>query len=725
MESAVESHASAADRKAPPVTRPGSRALGVAMARADIALAIALAAALAAAAFVANGGLQLGPATGVEIAAILIGAVLIGASLVFTGLEARVHGGAALAAVTALAALTALSIVWSLYPSDSWVEANRTLAYAATFAAGLAAVRLARDRWRSVLWGILLAVAAVSLYGLATKVAPAWLAEDEIYARLREPFGYWNAVGVMAAMGIPVCLWIGTRERSHPVETAVAYPMLALLIVTMLLSFSRGSIFAALVGAALWLVFVPLRLRTLAVLLPAALAAGVVTVWAFSQGALTDDRVALADRKDAGVEFGLILLVMCVLLAAAGLLIRRRAERRPLSEPARRRAGIAALAALATVPLVVLVALAFSDRGIGGTVSDRWDDLTEEQTTPQNDPGRLIETGNVRTIYWARALDVWRAHDVAGAGAGGFDQAQLRYRDQPAQGRHAHGFVHQTLADLGLIGLALSLLAAGAWLYAVARTLALRRGPREWPPERTGLAALALVAIVFGVHSAIDWTWFVPAVTMTGLFAAGWVAGRGPIDDVATAGPPNLSAVKPGLPRRRGVLARRLAGAATVVALAALAALVVAQPWRAENRGDEALRLVDSGDFAAARAAALDAHDIDPLSVEPYFELAVVEESAGNRAAARKALEDAVRLQPARPEAWRRLGEYYLNRLSQPDRAIPVLRGALFLDPFSNANRAAYVYALRARDVEQAEQAERERDARRRTAAARRAQAAP
>ena len=202
----MESHASAASRAASTMTRPRLRALGVSFAPVDVAIAVSVAAALAAAAFVANGGLQLGPATWVEIAAILIAAVLVGAALLFTGLEARVHGGAALAAVTALSALTTLSIVWSLYPSDSWIEANRTLAYAATFAAGIAAVRLARDRWQAVLWGVLLAVMAITLYGLATKVAPGWLAKDEIYARLREPYGYWNAVGVTAAMGIPICL---------------------------------------------------------------------------------------------------------------------------------------------------------------------------------------------------------------------------------------------------------------------------------------------------------------------------------------------------------------------------------------------------------------------------------------------------------------------------------------------------------------------------------------
>ena len=166
-----------------------------------------------------------------------------------------------------LAAVTALSILWSLHPADSWIETNRTLAYLAAFAGGIAAVRLVPRRWDAVLYGVLIALAIVCLYGLATKVAPGWLAEDEVYARLREPYGYWNAVGVTAAMGIPICLWLGTRDGS-PRGQGAAYPVLGILIVTMLLSFSRGSILAAAVGVALWLALVPRRLATLAVLLP-------------------------------------------------------------------------------------------------------------------------------------------------------------------------------------------------------------------------------------------------------------------------------------------------------------------------------------------------------------------------------------------------------------------------------------------------------------------------
>ena len=67
-------------------------------------------------------------------------------------------------------------------------------------------------------------------------------------------------------------------------------------------------------------------------LLPSVLAAAAVTAWAFAKSALTDDRVALAAREDAGVEFGLILLAMVVLLFCAGIAIQLRAERRPLAE---------------------------------------------------------------------------------------------------------------------------------------------------------------------------------------------------------------------------------------------------------------------------------------------------------------------------------------------------------------------------------------------------------
>ncbi len=145
-------------------------------------------------------------------------------------------------------------------------------------------------------------------------------------------------------------------------------------------------------------------------------------------------------------------------------------------------------------------------------------------------------------------------------------------------------------------GVAASLAALAAWLIATARTLHLRRrSPPTWTPERAGLLSLALVAVVFGVHSAIDWTWFVPAVAVTGIFCAGWVAGRGAIALTA----PGTAAETPAparlqMPRGRA-LRGRAALAAGAIVLAGLAAVAVAQPWRADDEGDEALALLERG----------------------------------------------------------------------------------------------------------------------------------
>ena len=147
--------------------------------------------------------------------------------------------------------------------------------------------------------------------------------------------------------------------------------------------------------------------------------------------------------------------------------------------------------------------------------------------------------------------------------------------------------------------------------------------------------------------------------------------GRGPRPARRARGRPARRTVAPRRACRAGAALR---GAARgwppiVVARRRSPRSAVAQPWRAEDEGDEALRCSRSGDFAGARAAAERARDINPLSAEPYFERAAIEDAAGNRAARAEALEDAVRLEPASPEAWRRLGEYCSSTLDEPGSA--------------------------------------------------------
>jgi tetratricopeptide (TPR) repeat protein len=154
---------------------------------------------------------------------------------------------------------------------------------------------------------------------------------------------------------------------------------------------------------------------------------------------------------------------------------------------------------------------------------------------------------------------------------------------------------------------------------------------------------------------------------------------------------------------------RRLPLAVAVVALTAVSAVALTAPWRAREQGDDALRLVASGDYAGARTAAERAQDLNPLSPEPYFELAAVEDATGSEVAARRSLEKAVQVEPANAEAWQRLGDYLLVTLNDPRSAIPVLRGALYLDPLSDMARGSLVLALRADQLQRSAAARRTR----------------
>ena len=162
--------------------------------------------------------------------------------------SAPLYGGGPLLAFGALAGLTALSVLWSLAPADSWIEAARTFAYLALFAAGIAFARLAPQRWPALLVGVGAGCLLVCGWALLTKVFPASLAPDETYARLREPFAYWNSVGLMAALGVPPMLWLAARRNGHAAVNALAWPAIGLLLVCMMLSYSRGALVALAFG---------------------------------------------------------------------------------------------------------------------------------------------------------------------------------------------------------------------------------------------------------------------------------------------------------------------------------------------------------------------------------------------------------------------------------------------------------------------------------------------
>jgi Tfp pilus assembly protein PilF len=650
--------------------------------------------------FHAEGGLNLESMISTEMALTLVTGLTIAAGVILAPPGRRVQGLWPVGLLLAFTVLTGVSIVWSVQPDVSWQESGRMLAYSGVFAAGVALVRLVPRHWPAILGGLTLAAVVVCGYALTTKVFPG-LAPSDTYARLNEPYGYWNAIGLTAAMGVICCMWLGARRTGHALLRALAYPAMGLLLLTLVLAYSRGALAALLLGLLLWFCAMPLRLRGATLLIAGALAAAIVAAWDFSRHALSSEGVPIAERATAGHQLGALIVAMLALLALVGIAIGFLTGRRAPSLLARKRAGVALLGSIGVAAILFAGAIAHSQRGLTGSISHAFDALTNPNAkTPPNTPGRLTAVASVRARYWKEAFQIFDAHPALGAGAGGYATAHLRYETQTLEVRHAHGFLVQTLADLGVVGLILALVLLLTWMAAAGRAahpfnrrwtswrawLRIRSGARPgwlalrgreltgYTPERLGMLSMLCLAVVFGAHSLIDWTWYVPGNACVALLCAGWLAGRGePIAAPAVAS----SAGARTRPSRARVT---IAGAVLVATLLALWSQW--QPQRSEEARQQAFTLLEAHDVRAAGAAAESAVSRDPLSVEALFTLADTQQAANRPGLARATLERAVRLQPSNPQPWLVLGRYELEH-DDPSTAVSALQAAIYLDPES------------------------------------------
>ncbi|MCW3018808.1 MAG: hypothetical protein JWN10_1116 [Solirubrobacterales bacterium] len=679
--------------------------------------------------FHAKGGLNLESMVSTEMALTIGAGVLIAACVLLTASGMRAYGAWPIGLLLAFTVLTALSIVWSVQPDHSWQDSGRMLAYTGVFAAGVALVRVVPDRWPAVLGGLTLAAVVVCAYALATKVFPS-LDPLNTFARLNEPYGYWNAVGLTAAMGVITCLWLGSRRTGHALARALAYPAMGVLALTLVLAYSRGALAALGLGLLLWFCVVPLRLRAATLLLVGGLAAGAVVAWDFSRHALSSEGVPLAERAQAGHQLGALIVAMLVALTIVGIAIGFATARRAPSLIARRRAGALLLAMVVLVLLAFAGALAHSHRGFTGSISHAVSALTDPNAKqPPNTAARLTAVASVRARYWKEALQVFQAHPALGAGAEGYWTAHLRYETETLEVRHAHGFIVQTLADLGLAGLIIALALLFTWMAAAGRAthplnrrwrswrawLEIREGGRpgwralheralrSYTPERVGMLCMLCLVVVFGAHSLIDWTWYVPGDACVALLCAGWLAGRGELvrtprlagapgtatgaaqtgpgtdtDTDTDTGTGTGTGWRPGSGRWPSYTCLLTAGA--VVVLALLAAWSQWQPQRSEEARGQADAQLEANDVRAATDAADAADARDPLSVEALFALANVQQHSGHPALAQATLQRAVRLQPSNPQAWLVLGRYDLVS-GKPRAAVKELQAAIYLDP--------------------------------------------
>jgi Tfp pilus assembly protein PilF len=665
---AVSSIASAPNRAAnsPDDASPSARARrpGPSI---DVAVGTLLAAGFVLVAFLTAGGTDVGPNTWVEIGIALVAAGLA-AAVVVLGAPGRAWGGVTLLLFAALAALTYASIAWSVQPDNSWVEANRTLSYFAAFGAAIALARIVPERWPALLGALATAATVICAYALIVKMFPASLDANDLVGRLKAPFDYWNATGLIAALGVPACIWAGARHTRGRILRALTIPSLSILLSVLVLSYSRGALIAAIVACGCWFGFTPMRLRAAFVLGLGAIGGAAITLWALTHNPLTHDAIALAVRTHDGHVFGVVTLVVIVVMTGVGFAATVALDRVRLGADTRRRVGTALLVAVALVPVAGVLGIAASSRGLTGEVSHLWHSLTSANTVVTQSPGRLAQLSNSRPRYWHEGLTVGDHALLKGTGAGGFQTARTRYSGDTLVAGHAHSYVIETFADFGLVGTLLSLALFVAWIIATDRTLGFRRGPPSdrHAAERAGLITMLAIVITFGIHSAIDWTWFIPGVAIPALACAGWLAGRGPLaDPIGRAAP------------------RRAPGAVgVIVALIAITigvAWVVWQPLRSSDADATAVTELLAGHTDAALADAQTAVSADPVSAAALWELSEIHTAIGDRAAARADLVRATSRQPDNADTWQQLGEFDL-RYGQPRLAVAELEKAVQLD---------------------------------------------
>jgi hypothetical protein len=178
---------------------------------------------------------------------------IIAAEDPFAGFGLAVAIGAA--ALMLFGAWVLLSSSWSGSSARALIEFNRVLLYVlAVLLFGSLPRSTERVRW--MVWALVAAIAAVCLAGFLTRVMPdvfkiAPAAQRE---RLGYPIGYWNALGLLAALGSVLAAHLTCSSKEPAVVRVLGAAVLPLLATTLLFTFSRGPLAAVVVGVVVYIV---------------------------------------------------------------------------------------------------------------------------------------------------------------------------------------------------------------------------------------------------------------------------------------------------------------------------------------------------------------------------------------------------------------------------------------------------------------------------------------
>jgi O-antigen ligase len=523
-------------------------------------------------------------------------AVLV--ALFLNGGAALSTGGLAFASLlAAYVGWVALSVVWSVNVTQTVLEVERDVVYVV---AALAFLLLAARRREPVLAGALIGVTALCTYALTTRLLPDRLGVFDPIAgyRLSEPLGYWNALGVFAAMGALLAVGYVADARSR-VLRAFGGASLVVLLPTLQFTFSRGGWASLVLGAVAFFIVEPRRLRLAVAALVAALAPALAVVAGWRSEALTTGGAHLVNATRDGHRLAALLVMLAFLGAALAAAFGHVVHR---WEPPRRAAALAR-AALALAALVGVTAAVVAYGSPTSIARHSWDAFAgPSAATGPNLNERLFSfSGSGRVTQWRVAVEQYEDHPVLGSGAGTYERYWVRNRPVGGKVRDAHNLYLEVLAELGPVGL-LALLTA----LAVPLGVALRARHSRL------VAAPAAAYVAYLVHASVDWDWEMLVVTLLALLCGSAV--------VAAAGTSSQVRVR--------AVALGFAAVVVVVAFVGLAGNIEL------SRAGAALR---AGDWVSAERHAERAHTWAPWSTAPWRRLGEARLAAGQFAGARDA----------------------------------------------------------------------------------------
>jgi len=518
-----------------------------------------------------------------------------------------------------LGGLSALSMLWADDAGRAFFAVVRVAGYLGLFA--LVVAGSPPGGARAWLVGLAAGLTIVCAAALSTRFDPSLFGGGDRHlsellpssaGRLSYPIGYWNGLAACLAIDAVLLAWLGAHARER-LGRAVAVGLLPLPVLALYLTSSRAGFGAALVGGAVLLALE----RTRVTLLGGMLLGGAGGTLLVLLASTRDDflrGLATSTAYSQGLEM-LLAALACVLAVGAS---RYRLDR------SLARMRLPAIRWRFVVPvLVVAGAIALVAARLPGRVHEFSSIYGAGSATPgQRD--LVSASGSGRYQFWGAALHAFGSNPIKGIGAGNYQLYWNAHPEAPLWILNAHSLYLETLAELGILGLPLVL-----GFLGTAAVSGLRRIGHGLRAE----VAAALAVLAAGALSAgLEWTWQLPAAFVPVVIAVALLTGPATRGDVSTGEEPTA---------RRGS-ARRLGLAIATIVLGWVSVwaggVALATDWKLDSSRTAA----EQGDLTAAADDARDAAGIQPWSVEPRLQLALVEERAGNLRAARTAVMEAI-----------------------------------------------------------------------------------